>query len=74
MQRIEYIGPHEAVDLALPNGGWVQVDRGGTVEVDDEHAASLLEQKTNWQRAAGKTKAGASDVADAATAAAPEGA
>lgn len=49
--KLTYIGPHDGVELVLPDGGIVEVAHGSTVEVDDEHGASLLEQHTNWQRA-----------------------
>lgn len=49
--KLTYIGPHDGVELVLPDGRVVDVARGSTVEVDDEHGASLLEQQTNWERA-----------------------
>ena len=49
--QIRYVGPHAAVDLALPGNKWATVKHGDTVEVDDAHGKSLLEQKDNWAEA-----------------------
>lgn len=47
MTLIQYVGPHDAVDV--PDAGLENLKRGKPVEVDDKVAASLLEQDT-WQR------------------------
>jgi hypothetical protein len=46
--QIRYVGPHAAVDLALPGNKWTTVKHGDTVEVDDAHGKSLTEQAENW--------------------------
>lgn len=43
--RIKYQGPSEEVSLS-PDAGGITFRRGQAVEVDDELAASLLEQST----------------------------
>jgi len=64
MKTLIYVGPHEAVEVPLPDGRSPVVENGGTLETSDEHAASLLEQPSNWQPAG---KAGRKDdAADAA--------
>lgn len=47
MATVRYIGPHDAVDIKV-NEVWTTVDRGGTLEVDDATATSLLTQVGNW--------------------------
>lgn len=51
MTRITYIGPHEAVELAMPSGQNVVVERGESLETTPDHAAALCDQATNWQPA-----------------------
>lgn len=49
MALVRYVGPFEAVEI--PYGfGAVEAPRGETIEVPDDLAVSLLEQKDNWQR------------------------
>lgn len=48
MATVKYVGPHTAVDVKV-NEVWTTVDRGGTVEVDDATATSLLTQLGNWE-------------------------
>lgn len=56
MKILSYIGRHtRGVHLVMPNGTEQYVAHGGQVEVDDDHAARLLEQVENWIEAkAGK--------------------
>lgn len=46
---ITYVGPHRAVELERPDGTIAEVEHGGTLETDADHAAALLEQASNWQ-------------------------
>jgi hypothetical protein len=49
MALVKYVGPFpEGVDIHV-DGKWVQVPHGGTLEVSDADAASLCEQKENWE-------------------------
>ena len=50
MARVTYNGGHVAVEVASPDGGFVVVKRGETVEVDDATADGLCEQE-QWTRA-----------------------
>ena len=51
--KLRYIGPHDAVEVPLPDGSdFVTVAHGATFDFDDVHGASLLEQPTNWEDAA----------------------
>ena len=50
--KIRYRGPHDQVEIAAT--GQI-VDRGGTVDVDDEIAAALCEQDC-WQPVKAKRK------------------
>lgn len=45
---VQYIGPFDAVELPLPEGGALTIERHGGVELDAEFASSLLEQ-ADWQ-------------------------
>jgi hypothetical protein len=49
MVSITYVGPHRAVELERPDGTIAEVEHGGALETDAEHAAALLEQASNWQ-------------------------
>ena len=51
--QVEYIGPHTAVEVDVPEKGWQRCDRGAALEVPDDFGRSLLEQGSNW-KAAGK--------------------
>lgn len=72
--QIQYIGPHaDGVDVPLPDGSTRHVPAGGVLDTISEHAASLLEQKSNWQAAtaaepkekkAGGKSAGADNAPD----------
>lgn len=56
MKRLTYIGAHDAIEAF-----WDAqiIERGQTVEVEDDLAERLLEQDTNWKAAApAKTKEG----------------
>ena len=59
MTRLTYVGPHDGVELMLPDGGIATVARGDHLETTPDHAAALLEQPTNWQPAAPDKKAAA---------------
>lgn len=60
--RVKYIGPHEAVELELGDGRLATVARGDVLETDDEHAAALLEQPSNWEPATPAKKAKAAEA------------
>lgn len=47
--RLKYIGPHDAVELDLPDAQSVRVARGEVVTVPDEYGERLREQESNWQ-------------------------
>ena len=49
MPSVKYIGPHDAVDVPLPNGTEATVKHGEALETTGEHAAGLLEQPSNWE-------------------------
>lgn len=51
MPSVRYIGPHDGVEVPMPNGTLSTVMHGELLETDGEHAAGLLEQPTNWQAA-----------------------
>lgn len=48
MTLFHYVGPHDVVEMDLPNGGHVYVERGQGVELDLSQAAidNLLAQGT----------------------------
>lgn len=48
MKSITYIGAHD--EVIIPSLG-IRCANGATVEVEDEAAASLLEQAANWELA-----------------------
>jgi hypothetical protein len=49
---LRYIGPHDAVEVPLPDGSQPEVEREKTLEVSDrEFAERLLEQTSNWELA-----------------------
>jgi hypothetical protein len=48
MTQVVYVGPYEAVELALPDGD-VHVEHGDEVDVPAEVAANLIEQGT-WAK------------------------
>ena len=55
--KIRYVGPHAAVDLALPDGDWLTgIEQGALIQVDDEHGQALLEQSDNWKAEKGDEK------------------
>lgn len=48
---LQYVGPHDAVLLPLPDGREPIIERGQfTPDLPDVFAESLLEQPTNWRR------------------------
>jgi hypothetical protein len=49
---ITYVGPHDGVEIRLPDGATVAVcQRGHDVDVPEAEALRLLEQPSNWQPA-----------------------
>jgi len=48
MRSITYVGPFDIVELEVAPGIWANVEHGGSIEVTDQMAASLLEQIDNW--------------------------
>jgi hypothetical protein len=48
MASVIYIGPCDAVEVPVDLGGWQVVEKGGTLQTSDDHAAALLEQPSNW--------------------------
>lgn len=74
--KLRYIGPHDEVELREPGtvptpGGESffpgevlhRVAHGGEIEVGQEYGDLLLEQPTNWERAA-PAKRGRKDTGD----------
>ncbi len=56
--RIRYIGPHEGVDVVMPDGrADAVVEQGGILDTTSEHAAALLEQAANWEPVKGSKRA-----------------
>jgi hypothetical protein len=51
MPSVKYVGPHDGVEVPMPNGTLVTVMRGELLETDGEHVAGLLEQPSNWEAA-----------------------
>lgn len=49
--KLMYLGPHDAVEVELPDGSYVPAVNGEPVEFPDGVAKSLLEQAT-WHEAA----------------------
>ena len=52
--KLRYSGPHDAVDVVLPDGSTVEVARGASADFDKETAESLLEQEGIWKKDARK--------------------
>lgn len=50
MVKVKYVGPHDAVDLPLPDGGVVRVERGAEVDVHHELRDELVKQEGNWEQ------------------------
>lgn len=50
--EIRYTGPLRKVVFETAPGNWVSCERGGTVDVDEDVAAGLLDQVDIWQLAA----------------------
>jgi hypothetical protein len=49
---LRYIGPHDAVEVPLPDGSQPEVKRDEALQVSDrEFAERLLEQVSNWELA-----------------------
>ncbi len=47
MAKLTYVGPHDAVEVDLPNGSSVVAERGKAVDLPDDLAKSL-EQQDVW--------------------------
>jgi hypothetical protein len=57
--KVRYIGPHEGVDVVMPDGRTdAVVGQGGILDTTAEHAAALLEQPANWEPVKGSAKKG----------------
>lgn len=49
--QLVYNGPHDAVEVVLPNGATTTVARGGSADFPSDVAGSLLEQgEDNWRK------------------------
>ncbi|GEM_PF-3930669 len=55
--KIRYVGPHSVVEIAATGQ---TVERGGTVDVDDDVAEALCLQDC-WQQVKSRTKSGGED-------------
>lgn len=66
MPKLVYVGPHEAVEVPMPNGSELLVKHGETLDTTGDHAAGLLEQTSNWQpmKAASHKPAAKADAKD----------
>src|SRR5437868_817089 len=49
--ELRYIGPHDAVEVPLPDGSQPEVEHGHPHDFPKEYALLLLEQPTNWEPA-----------------------
>lgn len=49
--KLKYIGPHDAVEVPLPFGGFITVKNGEVKDLPDSLSEGLLEQKDNWKKA-----------------------
>lgn len=48
--KVRYVGPHDAVEVPLPDGREdAVVEHGALLETTEEHAKALLEQASNWE-------------------------
>lgn len=50
-QTVRYVGRYDKVEVPLPDGGRAHVEHGEGLVTTPEHAASLLEQKGEWEQA-----------------------
>lgn len=50
--KLAYYGPHDAVEVVLPDGSVVTVVRGGNHDFPPETAKSLVEQGDIWRKSA----------------------
>lgn len=54
MRKVRYIGPHDAVEVRLPDGSAVTVEQNHQVELPEDIVGSsthgLLAQASNWER------------------------
>jgi predicted NAD/FAD-binding protein len=53
MTKVRYIGPHpEGVEVVMPDGRPdAYVPHGEMLDTSVDHAAALLEQPSNWEKA-----------------------
>ena len=49
--KLIYHGPHDAVEIPLPDGQLLYCERGEEIDVPADLGARLLEQPSNWRRA-----------------------
>jgi hypothetical protein len=61
---LTYTGPFDAVEVPLPDGSDVVVERGKQSDFPDEVAQGLLAQADNWKSAKAGKDAGQSAPAD----------
>ena len=58
--KLRYVGPHDAVEVALPNGATTVVARGGEADFASEVGKSLAAQgDEHWQAPKTEKKKGA---------------
>lgn len=50
MKRVSYLGPFDAIDVAV-DGGFVRIEQGESAELPDDLAKSLLEQTDHFAAA-----------------------
>lgn len=48
--KVKYVGIHTEVEVVLPDGRVAVVENGGELDTSPDHAKSLLEQPTNWEK------------------------
>lgn len=51
--RVIYTGPHDGVEVPMPDGQALTIERGGELVTTTEHGTALLEQAGNWTAAPG---------------------
>jgi hypothetical protein len=59
--KLVYVGPHGVVDVPLPHGGWAEARWGEEFDVPDSLGERLLDQPSNWKKAAEPKKATAAE-------------
>lgn len=48
--KVIYQGPHDGVEVPLPDGRVAELVPGEVLDTTPEHAQALLEQPSNWRR------------------------